>query len=128
MIKFPTSKSMSKIQYNKPTHLKHFQIKTRISSITTIQLKFNINNPKLNIKINNNLKALKFKKNREEKGEECSANARLNCRCTPDSESLQSSPLTCFSSNLIYNPNLDSGSWRVERDGMMEMRLRSTLL
>jgi len=36
------------------------------------------------------------------------------------SESLHYSPSTCSSSNLIYNPNLDSGLWRVEWDGMLD--------
>ena len=40
-----------------PTNMKHFQIKTRIDSITTIQLNSKDNNPKINIKVNNNLKA-----------------------------------------------------------------------
>jgi len=59
LIRFPSNKLNQHLRFNRinPTNPKHFQIKTRIGSIATIQFNSKINNPKLNIKINNNLKA-----------------------------------------------------------------------
>jgi len=67
---------------------------------------------------------------RKEKRRErnCSADMRLNHRCKPDLECLQPLPSTFSSPNLIYNPNLDSGLWKVKRDGMcVQMKMQATV-